>query len=152
MTSAILRFPGDRLAAFTLSFGASKVSTYQVVGTEGDLRVDPAYAGEGEIKHYLTVNGETQAQTFGGGDQMAAQFVYFSNCILQNKSPEPSGREGLIDMRIIEALYESIETGQFVQLQPLADDQYPELSQVIERPASQQKPELINAADPSGKS
>lgn len=33
MTSAILRFPKDRLAAFTLSFGGAKVSTYQVVGT-----------------------------------------------------------------------------------------------------------------------
>ena len=43
MFSAILRFPDERLASFTTSFGASDVSAYQIVGTEGDLRVDPAY-------------------------------------------------------------------------------------------------------------
>lgn len=43
MTSAILRFPRQRLASFTCSFGASDVAAYQVVGTKGDVRVDPAY-------------------------------------------------------------------------------------------------------------
>src|SRR5512145_1359159 len=33
MTSALLRFPGGRLASFTASFGAADVSTYQLVGT-----------------------------------------------------------------------------------------------------------------------
>jgi predicted dehydrogenase len=150
MTSAILRFPHDRLAVFTLSFGAAKASSYQVVGTQGDLRVEPAYAGEGEIKHYLTIEGEMQEQSFGGGDQMAAQFVYFSDCIFQNKQPEPSGKEGLIDIRIIEALYESIETGCFVPLQSMEDDAYPNPNQVIHRPAGEKQAQLINAAGPSG--
>ena len=43
MTSAMLRFPGERLATFTCSFGAADVAAYQVVGTKGDVRVDPAY-------------------------------------------------------------------------------------------------------------
>jgi predicted dehydrogenase len=41
MTSAILRFPGDRLASFTCSFGAADYSSYRVIGTEGVLRVEP---------------------------------------------------------------------------------------------------------------
>lgn len=129
MTSAILRFPGERLTAFTLSFGAAKVSTYQVVGTKGDLRVDPAYAGDGEIKHYLTLDGEIQERSFAGRDQLAAEFVYFSDCILQNKTPEPSGQEGLIDVHIIQALYQSLKTGRFVQLQLSKRDQHPDLNQ-----------------------
>ena len=43
MTSAILRFPGERLAPFTCSFGAADVASYRIVGTKGDLRVEPAY-------------------------------------------------------------------------------------------------------------
>lgn len=152
MTSVILRFPDERLAAFTLSFGAAKVSTYQVVGTKGDLRLDPAYAGDGEIKHYLTLDGETQERSFAGRDQLAAEFVYFSDCILQDKQPEPSGQEGLIDVRIIQALYESIKTGRFVQLQPIERNRHPDVNQSIERPPVKQQPELIHAADPSGKS
>ncbi|GAA6618596.1 Gfo/Idh/MocA family oxidoreductase [Scytonema sp. NUACC26] len=152
MTSVILRFPDDRLAAFTLSFGAAKVSTYQVVGTKGDLRVNPAYAGDGEIKHYLTIDGKTQERSFAGRDQLAAEFVYFSDCILQNKQPEPSGQEGLIDVRIIQALYKSIQTGGFVKLQPTQRDRHPGMNQSIERPPVEKEPELIHAADPSGKS
>ena len=48
--SAILRFPEGRLATFSCSFGAADVSSYRIVGTKGDLRVEPAYdAGEGMI-------------------------------------------------------------------------------------------------------
>ena len=41
--TATLRFPDARLATFCCSFGASDVSEYQVVGTKGNLRADPAY-------------------------------------------------------------------------------------------------------------
>jgi len=150
MTSVILRFPGDRLASFTCSFGAAKVSNYQIVGTKGDLRVDPAYSTQGEIRHVLTIDGEKQEQTFEPHDQIAAEFVYFSDCILQNKDPEPSGHEGLIDIKIIRALYHSIETGAFVQVNVPERDRRPEAEQTIKRPPLQEKPNLIHAADPSG--
>lgn len=152
MTSAILRFPGERLATFTISFGATKVSTYHVIGTKGDLRVDSAYATQGEIKHTLTIDGEKQEQSFESHDQLAAEFVYFSDCILQDKEPEPSGQEGLIDVQTIRALYRSIETGSFVQLDVANRQQRPTANQTTERPPLQKQPDLIHAADPSGKS
>lgn len=152
MTSVILRFPQDRLATFICSFGATKISTYQVVGTKGDLLVKPAYATQGEIKHYLTLDGETEERTFEPHGQLAAEFVYFSDCILHNKEPEPSGKEGLIDVHIIRALYRSIETGAFVRLDEFDLDQRPNATQTVNREASQKKPELVHAADPSGKS
>jgi len=54
MTTAVLRFPQDRLASFTCSFGADPVSNYTLVGTQGSLRVEPGYEYQTEIKHYLT--------------------------------------------------------------------------------------------------
>ena len=152
MTTAILRFPGDRLATFICSFGAAKVSSYQVVGTKGDLRVDPAYGTEGEIEHTLTIEDEKQERKFASHDQLAAEFIYFSDCILQNKEPEPSGKEGLIDVKIIRALYHSIETGSFVKIDTPERQQRPTAAQTIERPPVQEQPDLIHAADPSGKS
>lgn len=145
MTTAIMRFPSDRLATFTCSFGASKVSNYQVVGTKGDLRVDPAYSADSEIKHTLTVEGEKQEQSFEPHDQLAAEFIYFSDCILQDKEPEPSGEEGLIDVQIICALEDSIKTGNFVQLDNLKRDRRPTAAQVIERPPLEKQPEVIHA-------
>ena len=150
MTSAILRFPDERLATFTVSFGAAQVSAYQIVGTKGDLRLNPAYAWFGEFKQYVTINGETQEQTFPPHSQLAAEFTYFSNCILQNKDPEPSGMEGLNDVRIIRALYHSIQVGTFVQLNNRGRDQYPTVGQAIQRPPVEEKPDLIRAASPGG--
>ncbi|MFN6518799.1 MAG: Gfo/Idh/MocA family protein [Nostoc sp. CreGUA01] len=150
MTSVILRFPNERLATFTCSFGAASVSTYQIVGTKGDLRVEPAYPWQGEIKHYLTINGETQQRTFNDRDQLAAEFIYFSNCILEDKDPEPSGIEGLIDVNIIQALYESIKIGQPVKIQTRARHQRPTSAQTIKRPPVEENPDLIHAATPSG--
>ncbi|HEY9655749.1 MAG TPA: Gfo/Idh/MocA family oxidoreductase [Crinalium sp.] len=150
MTSAILRFPDEQLATFTVSFGAAPVSTYQIVGTKGDLRLDPAYAWYGELKHYLTSNGETQERSFPPHSQLAAEFTYFSDCILQNKDPEPSGREGLNDVRIIRALDHSIQVGTFVRLNNRDRDQHPTADQTIQRPPVEEKPDLVRAASPGG--
>ena len=152
MTSAILRFPGDRLATFTVSFNGAKVATYQVVGTKGDLRVDQAYAAEGEIEHILTIEGEKQERKFASHDQLAAEFMYFSDCILQDKEPEPSGQEGLIDVQIIRTLDHSIETGSFVKLNLPDRPQRPSAEQTIKRPPVEQQPNLIDATAPSGES
>ncbi|MBD0336442.1 MAG: Gfo/Idh/MocA family oxidoreductase [Cyanobacteria bacterium Co-bin13] len=150
MASAIMRFPNERLASFTVSFGAASTSIYQVLGTKGDLRLDPAYSYQGEIKHYLTIEGEQQEKTFSDHDQLAAEFTYFSDCILQDKAPEPSGAEGLIDVRIIRALYRSIEEGRPVAIESSNRDARPTTQQAIERPPSQESPDLIHAASPGG--
>ena len=109
MTSAILRFPKERLATFTSSFGAAPVSTFQVVGTKGDLRMDSAYSYQGELKQQITISGQKQEQFFPAGDQFAAEISYFCDCVLMDKDPEPSGKEGLIDVCIIQAIYQSAQ-------------------------------------------
>jgi glucose-fructose oxidoreductase len=42
-TGALLRFDGGHVAAFVTSFNASDVASYRIVGTKGQLHVDPAY-------------------------------------------------------------------------------------------------------------
>ena len=152
MTSAILRFPNERLATFTSSFGAAPVSTFQVIGTKGDLRMDSAYSYTGELKQQITIDGKTQERSFKAGDQFAAEIVYFSDCVLTGKEPEPSGEEGLADVRIIQAINQSAQTGKPVQLDPFKRQQRPTVEQVIMLPAQDETPEMVNAADPSGKS
>jgi glucose-fructose oxidoreductase len=150
MASAVLRFPGDRLATFTCSFSTAPVSTYRVVGSKGDLRLDPAYDFVGDLKHYLTVGEKTRETTFSSRDQFASQLLYFSDCILNDKEPEPSGEEGLADVRIIRALYRSAHSGQPVRLEPFERQHRPTPDQEIEQPPVK-KPKLVNASSPSGK-
>ena len=148
MTSAIIRFPGERLASFTASFGAADVSAYQVIGTEGNLRVDPAYEFASGLKHQLTIKGKKREHKFPKRDQFAPELVYFSNCIINNQAPEPSGREGLADVRVIQALYQSATMGASVTLGDFERKNRPALDQAMNEPAAK-KPELFRAASPT---
>jgi glucose-fructose oxidoreductase len=149
MASALLRFPGDRLAAFTCSFSTAPVSTYRVVGPKGDLRLDPAYDFVGDLTHHLTIEEKTKETKFSSRDQFAPELLYFSDCVLSDKEPEPSGEEGLADVRIIRALYQSAQSGQPVRLAHFERQHRPTPDQQIKRPPVK-KPKMVNASSPSG--
>ena len=149
-TVAVLRFPGDRVAHFAISLGAASVSSYRVAGTEGDLRLEPAYDYAGELKHYLTLGGQTEERTFKKRDQFAPELVHFSRCILEGTEPEPSGEEGLADVRIIRALHQSAESGRPVKLEPFARTQRPSLAHEMRKPPVKE-PKTVNAPSPSEK-
>lgn len=148
MVTGVLRFPGDRLATFTCSFGASDVSAYQVVGTKGSLRVDPAYEMVDTLEHLLKIKGKTKKESFPKRDQFAPELIYFSDCILKDKVPEPSGVEGLEDVRVIEALTQSIKMGSFVSLNQSMMGSKPLLPVDNHQPPIK-KPDLIHAQEPS---
>jgi glucose-fructose oxidoreductase len=146
-TGALLRFDGERVAAFVTSFNAADVAAYHIVGTKGSLRVDPAYEYSEGLSYELTVGEKTRRKKTGKRDQFAPELLYFSDCILKNRTPEPSGEEGLQDVRIIQALYESAETGRAVQVPPYEAPKRPDKRQQITRPASRE-PELVRVARP----
>jgi glucose-fructose oxidoreductase len=135
MTSVLMRFPGERLATFTCSFGAAPVSRYTAVGTKGSVVADPAYEYSEGLQLRITINQKTRIRKFPKRDQFAAELVYFSDCILQDKEPEPSGVEGLADVRIIEAIYESAHIAKPVHLPPFSNRTRPTPRQEIARPA-----------------
>jgi len=144
MVSVAMRFPDARLAVFTCSFGATDVSRYSVIGTKGMLQADPAYEYAQGIKLEITINEKSRIRTFPKRDQFAAELTYFSDCILKNKEPEPSGFEGLADVRIMEAIYESIRTRRTVPVRGTPKSERPNPDQQIHRPAHG-KPEIIHA-------
>ncbi len=94
MTAATLRFPQKRLASFTCSFGAADTAAYEVIGTKGTLRVTQAYEFSEPIKMEIAVGDKSTRRTFAKRDQFGPEIVYFSNCILNDCEPEPSGCEG----------------------------------------------------------
>jgi len=148
--SAVLRFSNERLASFTCSFGATKVSEYRLVGTKGEFAVDPAYEYAKPLEHRLSLEGNLVSERrFAKRDQFAPELLYFSDCVLQNRDPEPSAEEGLADVRVIRALYQSIESGQPVELGPYQRRERPSLEQEIRRPPIE-KPQVIHAQAPSG--
>jgi glucose-fructose oxidoreductase len=144
MASAILRFPKQRLASFTCSFGAADVSEYRVVGTNGNLVVEPAYEYQEKLAHRLTIDGKTRKQVFAKRDQFAPELIHFSTCILEGRAPEPAGPMGLADIRIIEGLFRSAEVGAAVPLEPVEQPSYPGPELEMHKPPVE-KPEVVHA-------
>ena len=155
MMSCVLRFPEDRLAAFTCSFGAHSVSAFHLVGDDGELRMDNAFSfqGDRELEQVAGVDdgpGRGRGpgrQMFPESDQFGPQLAYFSDCILEGRDPEPDGEEGLVDVRVIRALYQSLETGRAVDID-VERDRRPTPDMAIRYPAVEE-PEMIDADDPS---
>ncbi len=145
MASVMLRFPEDRLAMFTCSFGATDVSAYQVVGTTGELRMEWGYDYAMPMVRRKTVNGNTSTKTFPARDQFAPQLMYFSDCILEDKQPEPNGMEGLLDVRIIQAAYRSARSGRPVRLPRTEKPQRPTSRQLFSCPPVKKPNEILTA-------
>jgi predicted dehydrogenase len=146
--TAILTFPGDRLAQFTVSNSVAGVSSYRIGGREGSLRLEPAYEYAEGNELFLTIDDETSHESFRKRDQFAPELVYFSNCVLNDEEPEPSAEEGLCDVRVIEAILESVKSERPIQLEPYQRRRRPSVSQEMRKPPVN-KPDTVKAPSPS---
>ena len=149
MTSAVLRFPGERIASFTSSFGASDHGSYRVVGTKGDVLVTDAYEFADPKKLDLTVGEKKTRRSFPKRDQVASELLRFSECVVEGRGPEPSGQEGLADVRIIRALYRSAAEGKAIRLSPFEKESRPSMKQEVRRPPVPRPPKVVRAESPS---
>jgi len=147
-TAAILRFDGGRVASFVCSFNAADEASYRVVGTKGQLVVDDAYEYAEGLSYELTIGERTTRKRIGKRDQFAPELLHFSDCILQDRAPEPSGEEGLADVRVIRAIYRSADKGRAIELEPFEKRRRPTLEQEMRRPPIEE-PEEVKARGPS---
>ncbi|KFE68416.1 Gfo/Idh/MocA family oxidoreductase [Hyalangium minutum] len=124
-----------------MSFGAEAVAAYE-------LKMENAYEYKGDIRWALTAEGKTRKGKVPARDQIAPELLTFSDCIIEGRDPEPDGWEGLADVRIIRALYESARTGQPVKLAPFEKPQRPTKEQEEHRPPAKE-PDYVNVQPPS---
>jgi glucose-fructose oxidoreductase len=134
MTAATLRFPDKRLATFVCSFGAIDTSMYEVVGTKGRIRLTQAFEFSEPVNMEIQIGDKITHRTFAKTDQFGPELAYFSNCILNDLEPEPSGLEGLIDVHIIRSLYKSARIGRPITLEHFPRHRRPNVSQLVHMP------------------
>jgi len=145
--SCLLRFGNEQLATFNVSFQAAPTATYRLVGTRGGLCLDQAYEYQGERELVVTVGDKERTRTFPKTDQFGPELVYFSDCIVRDVEPEPSGEEGLADVRVIEALLRSAHDDRPVRLPPFKRRARPEPGMRLQLPPVRQ-PEPVRADSP----
>jgi predicted dehydrogenase len=147
-TAAILRFEGERVATFVTSFNADDVAAFRIVGTKGHLHVNPAYEYAEGLEYTLSIGGRKRRKRIGKRDQFAPELLHFSECIQKDRDPEPSGEEGLQDVRIVQALYESAATGKAVAIRPHREAKRPTGRQRISKPGIR-KPRMVKVQSAS---
>jgi predicted dehydrogenase len=100
-----LEFPNGFTAQCKSSF--NKEYSYIHIKTEkGDINIEPAFL-------YTDIKGVTPngVMNFKQVTQQALQMDDFANCVRNNKKSRVSGEEGLKDIKIIEGIYRSLESG-----------------------------------------
>lgn len=117
--AVVLRFPGERLATFAVSFVAVHDSRYELIGEKGMISGTPAFSHAAPLAHEVKIGERTNRKTFAGRDQLAAVLDHFSRAVIDGHEPEPSGEEGLRDLRVIEAIFKSVKTRRPVTLPKL---------------------------------
>jgi hypothetical protein len=76
------------------------------------------------------------------------ELIHFSQCNLEHCDSGPCGKEGLADVKIIQALYRSAQEGRVVALDLPRRQDRPDLEQEISKPPVP-KSELVHAESAS---
>jgi glucose-fructose oxidoreductase len=147
-TSAILRFPSGGIAQFTCSLGTARTSAFRVVGTRGELVVDPAYGFDTERRTLLVSDSTLEERGFPPADQFGPEIAHFAACIQRDCDPAPSGEEGLADVRVLSAIKRSVATGAPVHLDAFGRSARPDGRQAV-RGGPLETPPLVHATPAS---
>jgi predicted dehydrogenase len=124
------------------------VDAYRIVGTAGDLYLDHAYDYAEDPMLCTSIGGKLKEKEFKRYDQFGAEIAYFSRCIADGVQPEPSGLEGLADVRVIEALFRSTEQNRPIAVQAVDPGARPDRRQEITLRRRRQ-PRMVHAEEAS---
>ena len=112
-----LEFPGGVDALCTVSQNAQHASRLELAGTDARLILDPAFY-EREDRGFAVVRDGTRVDVdFEQVHQVEEEFAYFGHQLLTGEPFSPDGDHALVDMRALDAIYESAATSDPVALE-----------------------------------
>jgi len=106
------KFPSGVVAYCSTSYKAGRIQNLRVNAERGWFELDPAFFYDGN--HGRRSDG--QEIRFPEIDLFAAEMDDFARCILDRQPTKVPGEEGMRDVRIMQAIYESVRTGKAVAL------------------------------------
>jgi glucose-fructose oxidoreductase len=111
------RFPSGAVAQLVTSYDSAGINFAQVRGTTGVLIMDPATSYSGQK---MRIEGRDGRELTPGDPsvQFVGQLDHFADAVRDNTPIRTPGEMGLRDLRLIEAIYASAQTGRTVNLAP----------------------------------
>jgi predicted dehydrogenase len=128
-----LRFSGERVAQFTVSYATASSEFFELVGTKASIHASPCFmfGPKNGIAYVEKTSDGSKKHSFDPVEQFGNETQYFSGCILNDRHPEADGEEGLLDMRVLAAVERSLDTGQTVPLDPAGRSRHVEPDQAL---------------------
>lgn len=118
--SFTLRFPSGLVASCNAGYAAHRSSFARMEGSTTWIQLSPSFGYNGlKLQYNRLFEGHvTDFQpSITEKDQFALEMDHMAECVIRDQQPHTPGEEGLQDMRIIEAIYESAQTNRPVKLQ-----------------------------------
>jgi len=108
----ISKFPGGVVANCSASYKTGLVSRLTGTGETGSFELDPAFLYNGNKGR----RSDGKEISFPDIDQFAAEMDDFAECIQTRQPTRVPGEEGLRDVKIMMAIYESSRSGKTVTI------------------------------------
>lgn len=117
-----LRFAGGITAQFDCSLNLARRETFLAAGTEATVELPRAFLPGTAATQMIVRKGynSLETRTIAGVDEYRLMVEHFSDCVYTNTAPLFDAREAALNMRVIEALYQSAAVyGAPVAVEPL---------------------------------
>ena len=144
----VLRFPGNRFAQMLISYHGNAVEAYTAAGTKGSVEVNPGYTYGKPLEQVVTLGEKKTHRSFRNTDQFGGEMRYFSDCILNDRAPEPDAEEGYADVRVFDGILRAIASGGPVTLEPFARTRRIDTAAQRQMLFATRSPDLVNTASP----
>ena len=113
MLAGTLRFSDDLLSTFECGLNTKRRESYEIAGTDAYLSIPDAFLpGKDDvvIEEYRD-EGDPIIHTVAGVDEYLCMVDHFNDCVINGNEPKYAADEAALNMRVIEALYESVRSG-----------------------------------------
>ncbi len=111
-----LNFPGGLVMQGTASWGGAKQSFLLIVGEKGWAMLTPAFEYDEERRLYGRIGERQFDKSYKIINELALELDALADCIRRNREPAPNGVEGLRDVAVMEAIYQSARKGTPVKI------------------------------------
>lgn len=95
---------------------AAETSHLTVIGTEGRIALEPLFFPHTDRRLTVERDGHRSRIEPEQANQLTEEFDYFAHCLLTDTEPNPNGEHGLVDLQVVDAVYESAEEGRRVEV------------------------------------
>jgi predicted dehydrogenase len=106
------KFPGGSISHCGSSYNCAPIGYFRAIAERGWFGLDPAFNYDG----LQGTRSDGKRINPSPTDQFAVEMDDFAQCIMEKKATRVPGEEGLRDVRLMTAIYESARTGKTMDL------------------------------------